>query len=400
MISEHMITVKKFGGSSVATPEKIKAVAGFLKTALDQGERILVVVSAMGQTTNDLLKLSQEIAKNPIKRELDMLLSCGERASMALLAMALQEIGVLAISLTGSQSGIITDNVHAGAQIQAIRPHRVMDAFIEHQVVIIAGFQGMSLQKEVTTLRRGGSDTTAVAMAAALNASRCEIYTDVPGVMTADPNIIDSAVLLPTVTFNELCQMSLFGAKVMAHDAARLAKMWGVNLIVAQTGATEVHTAVLEFSLVKEQNAVTAITHCAELVRFAMPLSDFLSLNLPLPNIVGFSAVGAEASGFVPKSWSADPRFISSIDSPILALVAIHAEALDWQTVLKTAVSCLKVHNIAISSMQTAGTMMSLMVANTDLPAALRVLHEALITAPRDISPDAVHEKAWDQICC
>src|SRR5580700_7478344 len=177
------IVVQKFGGSSVATPQKIKSVASFIKQKLGLAERICVVVSAMGHTTNELIKLAHAVNANPSKREMDMLISCGERSSMSLLAMALHDLEVSAISLTGSQSGIITDENHSGAKIVAIKPERVFQAFKTHQVVIVAGFQGMSRAREITTLKRGGSDTTAVAMAAALKAQCCEIYTDVPGVL-------------------------------------------------------------------------------------------------------------------------------------------------------------------------------------------------------------------------
>lgn len=190
------IVVQKFGGSSLSTPEKVKDVAGFIKRRLQSAERICVVVSAMGHTTNELIRLAHAINKNPSKRELDMLISCGERSSMALMAMALHDQGITAISLTGSQSGIITDENHAGAEIKAIRPERVHQAFLEHQVVLIAGFQGMSRKKEITTLKRGGSDTTAVAMTAALNAQVCEIYTDVSGVMDIDPSVSPAAQII------------------------------------------------------------------------------------------------------------------------------------------------------------------------------------------------------------
>src|SRR3989338_3126022 len=173
------IIVQKYGGSSLATPAHIRQVAELIAQRLKTGVQLCVVVSAMGKNTNELLALAHEISKNPIRRELDMLLSCGERASMALLAMALHELGVPSMSLTGSQSGIITDNIHSGAHIIEVRPSRVQEGLTQGKVVIIAGFQGVSQSKKITTLCRGGSDTTAVAMAAALDAETCEIYSDV-----------------------------------------------------------------------------------------------------------------------------------------------------------------------------------------------------------------------------
>ena len=181
--------VMKFGGSSVADIAKIKRVAEHVRTKRDAGDRVCVVVSAMGKTTDALIAQAKEIAKQPARRELDMLLTIGERASAALLTMALVDGGVDAISFTGSQSGIITNATHAGARILEVRPYRVQDELERGRVVVIAGFQGVSYAKEITTLGRGGSDTTAVALAAALDAT-CEIYSDVDGVWTSDPRVV------------------------------------------------------------------------------------------------------------------------------------------------------------------------------------------------------------------
>lgn len=269
------IVVQKFGGSSVAEPYKIKQVASFIKSKLTSIERICVVVSAMGNTTNDLIKLSERVNKNPSKRELDMLISCGERSSMALLAMALHEQEVSAISLTGSQSGIITDEIHGGAQIVAIRPQRVFEAFATHQVVLVAGFQGMSRAKEITTLRRGGSDTTAVAMAAALNAQSCEIYTDVKGVMDIDPNVESMAKVMPRISPDEMCAMSLYGAKVMAYDAARLAHNLGIAILIAKTGDSQRGTTVREFAINEPRaKGASALTHLRAVVQVQIPIAQ------------------------------------------------------------------------------------------------------------------------------
>ena len=182
-----LIVVQKYGGSSVADTGKLKQVAALIKQRRDEGFRLCVVVSAMGQTTNELLAKANDVSTTLPRRELDMLLSCGERASMALLAMALDDLGVPSISFTGSQSGIITNDQHSNARILEVRPYRVQDELEKDKVVIIAGYQGVSYKKEITTLGRGGSDTTAVAMAAALDAHACEIYSDVSGVFSADP---------------------------------------------------------------------------------------------------------------------------------------------------------------------------------------------------------------------
>ncbi len=255
------VVVQKFGGSSVATPDKIRHVAQFIKESLQTKERICVVVSAMGHSTNELIDLAHTINPHPPKREMDMLISCGERSSMALLAMALAALDVKALSLTGSQSGIITDENHRGAKIVAIRPNRVLEAFKEHHVVIVAGFQGVSRNKEITTLQRGGSDTTAVAMAAALNAEACEIYTDVAGVMDADPRIIACAKPILSLSHQQMSSMSLYGAKVLAHDAALIAEELKVSLIVAETGASTPGTTIDEKIIHKKKNAILAMSH-------------------------------------------------------------------------------------------------------------------------------------------
>lgn len=255
----------------MAEPAKIKAVAAFIKESLKNHEKICVVVSAMGNTTNDLINLAKQVALAPPKRELDMLISCGERSSMALLAMALMDIGVKAQSLTGSQSGIITDDTHSGAEIIEIRPNRVFDAFVHHDVVIIAGFQGISLSKEITTLKRGGSDTTAVAMAAALKAKACEIYSDVPGVMDIDPNVYPDAKLLATLRFDHMESLALYGARVLALDAIRLAQKWGITLRIAKSGESEIGTTITPHTNESPKRAVLALTHVRGIVRLVIP---------------------------------------------------------------------------------------------------------------------------------
>ncbi|HZI16448.1 MAG TPA: aspartate kinase, partial [Myxococcus sp.] len=187
------IVVQKYGGSSVAGVEKLRKVARRVKDKRDAGYQVVVVVSAMGDTTDELLALAKQVSPDPPRRELDMLLTCGERISMALLSMALQEMEVPAISFTGSQSGIITNDAHAQARIVEVRPFRIHDELARGKVVIVAGYQGVSYKKEVTTLGRGGSDTTAVALAAALDAEACEIYSDVDGVFSADPRVVPDA---------------------------------------------------------------------------------------------------------------------------------------------------------------------------------------------------------------
>lgn len=226
--------VQKYGGSSLAGVERIRQVALRVKARRDEGHRLVVVVSAMGDTTDELLGLAKQISADPPRRELDMLLTCGERISMALLSMALQELGVAAISFTGSQSGIITDDTHAQARIIEVRPDRIERALAEAKVVIVAGYQGVSRGREVTTLGRGGSDTSAVALAAALGAD-CEIFSDVDGVFTADPRVVPSARKLEAVSFDEMRELAAAGARVLNAQAVELAQQRG---IVIHAGST------------------------------------------------------------------------------------------------------------------------------------------------------------------
>lgn len=273
------VVVQKFGGSSVSTPEKIIDVSRFIKERLKSCERICVVISAMGHTTNDLIGLAHKVNLDPPKRELDMLISCGERSSMALLAMALNALDVKALSLTGSQSGIITDQCHAGAEIVAIRPDRVLKSFVDNQVVIIAGFQGVSYEKEITTLKRGGSDTTAVAMTKALNAKVCEIYSDVKGVFDADPRIVKKANIIDTISHEQMSTMSFYGAKIMAYDAACLADELGIEVLINETGHLLGGTKIIDTPIKKSSKGFCALTHLRSLVQYKVPLKDWLLLK-------------------------------------------------------------------------------------------------------------------------
>ncbi|MCC6213619.1 MAG: aspartate kinase [Polyangiaceae bacterium] len=235
--------VQKFGGSSVADLEKIRAVAAHVARTREAGHRVVVVVSAMGKTTDGLLALARDAAlgpdaasTEPPRRELDMLVSTGERVSMALLAIAMHARGIESISFTGSQSGILTNDRHFDARILEVRPHRIEDELDRGRVVIVAGYQGMSYRREITTLGRGGSDTTAVALAAALGAERCEIYSDVDGVYTADPRSVAGAAHLPELDYQTMQEMAESGAKVLNAQAVEWARRNRVVLHARRTG--------------------------------------------------------------------------------------------------------------------------------------------------------------------
>ena len=227
-----MRVVKKFGGSSLRDTASVRAVAAHVARAHEAGQGVVVVVSAMGKTTDELMALAHQVSPHPDRRELDMLLTAGERISMALLAMAVRDLGVPATSLTGSQCGIITNDRPGAARIVEVRPYRVEDALDAGHVVIVAGFQGVSYRREVTTLGRGGSDTTAVALAAAIGAEVCEIYSDVDGVYTADPRVILGAKRLSALSHDEMLELARAGAKVLAEDAVAWARLNNVALFV------------------------------------------------------------------------------------------------------------------------------------------------------------------------
>jgi aspartate kinase len=228
------IVVQKYGGSSVADVERIHKVADRVAAAKGAGHDVVVVVSAMGDTTDDLLALAKQVTANPARRELDMLLSAGERISMAVLSMALNARGVPAVSFTGSQSGIVTNDSHTNARIVEVRPFRVQDELARGKVVIVAGYQGVSYKREVTTLGRGGSDTTAVALAAALEAT-CEIYSDVDGVYTSDPRVVPEARRLAEISYEEMQELAESGAKVLNAQAVEFAKEKGIAIYARAT---------------------------------------------------------------------------------------------------------------------------------------------------------------------
>jgi len=236
--------VQKYGGTSVATVERIQAVAERIAAARSLGHPTVVVVSAMGDTTDDLLALARQIAPAPPARELDMLLTAGERISMALLSIALQHIGYPAISFTGSQSGIITDERHSDAKILDVRGDRIRAELGAGRIVIVAGFQGVSARREVTTLGRGGSDTTAVALAATLGAERCEIYTDVDGVYSADPRVVPHAAKIDRIEYDEMLELASYGARVLHPRSVDVARRFRVPLHVRSSFTQDPGTVI------------------------------------------------------------------------------------------------------------------------------------------------------------
>ncbi len=255
------IIVQKYGGSSVATVEKLHRVAEQVVAQYNSGTSVVVVVSAMGDTTDELLRRAALVNAEPPQRELDMLVTAGERVSMALLSMAIHKLGVSAISFTGSQSGIITDNKHQDARILEVRPYRLENALAEQKVVIVAGFQGMSLDKEITTLGRGGTDTTAVALAAALGAEACEIYSDVDGVYSADPRLCPQAKLLKEIDYQSMQEMARGGARVLNAQAVEFAKRADIKIIARKAGDNSGRQTIVKHQAGPAENVKAIVGH-------------------------------------------------------------------------------------------------------------------------------------------
>ncbi len=253
--------VQKYGGSSVSDAERIKRVAERIVATRKAGHDVCVVVSAMGDTTDELFELAQQVSPLPPGRELDMLLTAGERISMALLAMAIQSLGLSARSFTGSQAGVITDSVHGKARIIDVTPGRITEALAAGHIAIVAGFQGVSQDsKDITTLGRGGSDTTAVALAAALDADACEIYTDVDGVYSADPRIVPGARQLPTLSYEEMLELAACGARILHLRCVEYARRYGVQLVVRSSFSNRPGTTI-SGGAVMEQAIISGVAH-------------------------------------------------------------------------------------------------------------------------------------------
>ena len=269
-VSTNGIVVMKFGGTSVADAERLISAAKRMVRARDEGRSVVAVLSARGATTDQLVEMAQEISPEPHPREMDMLLSTGERISCALCAMALNDLGSQAISLSGSQAGIVTDTSHTKARILDVRADRIRAGLEAGNIVLVAGFQGVSTSRDVTTLGRGGSDTTAVALAAALGADICEIYTDVDGVFSADPRIVPDARRLPMLSFEEMLEMSASGAKVLQLRSVEYARNYGVRIHVRPSFGDGSGTLVLGEDETMERPLITAVTHSTEDARVTL----------------------------------------------------------------------------------------------------------------------------------
>ncbi len=264
------LIVQKYGGSSVADAERIKSVARRIAQAKAQGDQVVVVVSAMGNTTDELIKLAYSVADQPSDRELDLLLSTGEIVSSTLLAMALKEMGYEAISLSGAQAGIRTDAVYSRARIQKVDPERVVAELDKGNIVIVAGFQGVTDEMDITTLGRGGSDTTAVALAASLGAEACQIYTDVEGVYTADPRLVPEAQRLPELGYDEMLEMATYGAKVVHPRAVELGELFNIPILVTSSFTNNPGTLIHGGASMEVRNKVRGVAYDLDVAKITV----------------------------------------------------------------------------------------------------------------------------------
>ncbi len=255
------LVVQKYGGSSVADADRIRSVARRVATTKEQGNQVVVVVSAMGDTTDELIRLAQQVTKQPGERELDVLLSTGEVVSSTLLSMALHSLGIKAVSLTGAQAGIQTDSTYSRARILRVEARRIISELEKNNVVIVAGFQGVTEDMDITTLGRGGSDTTAVALAASLGAEVCQIYTDVEGVYTADPRLVPEARNLKEIGYEEMLELASYGAKVMHPRAVELGQLYDVPIVVASSFSDAPGTIICKEASMEVRNKVRGIAY-------------------------------------------------------------------------------------------------------------------------------------------
>ncbi len=397
--------VQKYGGSSVADLDKIMKIAEMIAHVKQRGMDVAVVVSAMGKTTNHLVEMARNISPKPPRREMDMLLSTGERITMSLLCMALNKLGVESVSLTGSQCGIITNHRHNDAQVIEVRPFRVQDELAEGKVVVVGGFQGVSYKRDITTLGRGGSDTTAVALAAALDAERCEIYSDVDGVYSADPSVVADARHLPEISYPVMQEMSAAGAKVLNAQAVQFAKekqiaiyagstfdrrketivrkiapgaVVGVQAVVSEKEITRVRikgkTALSDFSwaadfLEQEQVPIKEV-HVTEVTDDPAP--SRASFILSSPNIYGWEEIKEKMKQRLGDAVQFDTH---------LSALSLIGEGLNRDNAtLLSAMALMEQHGIPIAGVTTTSFRISLLVPREKIDESVRLCHGKWVT--------------------
>jgi aspartate kinase len=370
------IVVQKYGGSSVADLDCLRGVAARIARTRAAGFAVAVVVSAMGNTTDELIALARQVSPRPDRRELDMLLSVGERVAMALLAMALRELGVPAVSLTGSQSGIITDEAHAQARVVEVRPARVRAALEAGDVVIVAGFQGVSRAREVTTLGRGGSDTTAVVLAAALGAEHCEINSDVDGVWSADPRVVPSAHKVDVLSLDEGLALARGGAKVLFEDAVRYARDRGIVLVASSTFGGGTGTRLVPGAVARD--GAVAVTGDRQLVALRAPADAELPVGLKVRRMFGDRLIVdvRDAHGALA---GLPPGVV--VEGPVAAITAVGSGLGERRDVAIRAASVLHGAGAPGGTVVGAGDALWWEVPAGALEAGVRALHDALVGA-------------------
>jgi len=412
----------KFGGTSVADAERVRRAAGRIVQAREAGSRVVAVLSARGKTTDDLVAMAREVSERPDPREMDMLLSTGERISCALTAMVINDLGHEAISLTGSQAGIVTDTSHTRARILDVRAERIDAALGEEKIVLVAGFQGVSTAADVTTLGRGGSDTTVVALAAALGADVCEIYTDVAGVFSADPRIVGDARKLAQVSFEEMLEMSASGARVLQLRSVEYARNHGVRIHCRSSFDDRPGTWVLTEEETMERPLVTAVTHSTDEARVTLTgLPDEpgvagrvmtalaeanVNVDMIIQNEPESEGREADMSFTVPRD---DLLAAGEALTPLRAELGIADVATDgrmgkvslvgagmrsYPGVAAKTFSVLGEAGINIEMISTSPIKISVVVREDDVPSAVRELHTAFelgADAVRPEDPRGVH---------
>jgi aspartate kinase len=402
MASSGEIVVMKFGGTSVAEPDDIRRAAARIVAAREEGKRVIAVLSARGKTTDDLVSMAYEVSPSPAAREMDMLLSTGERISCALCAMAINDLGHNAISLTGSQAGIVTDSSHTKARILDVRADRIRDALDEDRIVLVAGFQGVSGDsRDVTTLGRGGSDTTAVAIAAALGAEVCQIYTDVRGVYSADPRLVENARLLPFVSFEEMLEMAASGARVLQLRSVEYARNHEIRMECRSSFEDGPGTLVLSEQDTMERPSVTAVTHAEEARVTLTGLRDepgiagrvfgaLADANVNVDMIIQNEPVSADDKADL--SFTMDAADLQAASEALNGLGISQAVQTDPQVGKVSVVGAgmrshpgvaakvfrtLGENGINIEMIATSPIKISCVVKAADIPQAVRALHEA-----------------------
>ena len=398
------LIVQKFGGTSVENPETLKIVAQKIIECKEAGNEVVVVVSAMGSSTDELINLANELSETPSPREMDMLLSAGERITMSLLAMHLNNLGYESFSLTGSQAGITTTSRHGMAEIEDISGERVKEGIKDGKIVIVAGFQGVNKEtKEITTLGRGGSDATAVALAAALDAEKCEIYTDVEGVFTADPRIVEKAKLIKEITYDEMLEMASSGAKVLMARSVEFGRRYNVPIIVKPTFSIGEGTIVKDS--VMEQAIVSGVTHNDKEIKFTLfgvpdqpgiagkvfgPLSEAgVIVDMIVQNVSKDSKT--DISFTSPSEQKNDVETIldnlsselnaegSDSDSDIARVSLIGAGMKAESGIASKMFSILGKNKINIAMISTSPIRISCVVSKSDMQKAIDSLHEEFI---------------------